>query len=218
VQEDNDSDADVPEEDDREGNASDTDTEGGDDQPTDNERIAIGEEATAGDLTWKRVANMGPGRLGGKPKSRGRVKGIEIKTHTNLAEMWEHFLPVPLADALKVVKERIALPVHEEKGMCDVRGLKAFFCTLFGACQFKPGKDLWSTEQAGMMPAPNFGRCTSQDKFRRWMKHLSMGPVGDDQKGPWHEIEWLFTRFNESMKGKFACSWQAIINESTWKA
>ena len=94
------------------------------------------------------------------------MKGIEIKTHTNLAETWEHFLPVPLADMLKVVKERIALPVHKEKGRCSTRGLKAFFCILFGACQFKPGADLWATEQAGMMPGPNFGRCMSQDKLR----------------------------------------------------
>jgi hypothetical protein len=122
-----------------------------------------------------------------------------------------------LADVLKVAKERVALPVHEEKGRCDVRGLKAFFCVLFGGRQFKPGADSWSTEQAGMTPAPNFGRCTSQDKFRRWMKHLPMGPVGDDQKGQWHEIEWLFTGFNEGTKGKFACSWQAAIDEPTWK-
>ena len=44
-------------------------------------------------------------------------------------------MPVPLADMLKVAKERIALPVHEEKGRCDVRGLKASFCIPFGACQ-----------------------------------------------------------------------------------
>jgi hypothetical protein len=75
-QEDDDSDADVPEpeEDDREGSAPDTDSEGGDDQPADNECIAIGEETVAGDLTWKRVANVGPDRRGDKPKSRGRVK------------------------------------------------------------------------------------------------------------------------------------------------
>ena len=58
------------------------------------------------------------------------MKGIEIKTHTNLAGTWKHFLPVPLADVLKVVKERIALPVHEGKGKCNMRGLKAFFCVL----------------------------------------------------------------------------------------
>ena len=57
----------------------------------------------------------------------------------------------------------------------------------------------------------------SKDKFRRWMKHLSMGPVGDDNKGPWHEIGWLFTGFNKGMKAKFVCSWQATIDESMWK-
>jgi hypothetical protein len=61
--------------------------------------------------------------------------------------MWEHFLPVLLSGMLAVVKERTALPVHKGKERCDVRGLEAFFCILFGACQFKPGTDLWSTDQ-----------------------------------------------------------------------
>lgn len=117
--------------------------------------------------------------------SRGRVKGMNVDAHTDLAQIWEHFLPVSLSKMLAVVKERAALPIHRETGKCDVRGLKAFFCILFGACQFKPGTDLWSVKQAGMMPAPNFGRCMSQDKFRRWMKCLSMvnGPCGRRQQG-----------------------------------
>jgi hypothetical protein len=207
----------VREEDTREGNVSDTDSEGDADQATDSEGTAMGEEVIAGDLAWERVANVGIDRRGDKPLSRGRAKGMDIDTHTDLSQIWEHFLPVSLSKMLAVVKERAAMPIHRETGKFDVRGLKAFFCILFGACQFKPGTDLWSVEQAGMMPPPNFGRCTSQDKFRRWMKCLAMGPVGDDNKGPWHEIEWLFTGFNKGMKAKWVCSWQATIDESTWK-
>jgi hypothetical protein len=107
---------------------------------------------------------------------------MNVDAHTDLAQIWEHFLPVSLSKMLVVVKERAALPVHRETGKHDVRGLKAFFCVLFGARQFKPGTDSWSVKQAGVMPAPNVGRHVSKYKFRRWMKHLSMGPVGDDDK------------------------------------
>jgi hypothetical protein len=41
-----------------------------------------------------------------------------------------------------------------------------------------------------------------------------MGPLEDDDKGPWNEIEWLFKGFNGGMKEKHSCSWQATVDES----
>jgi hypothetical protein len=82
---------------------------------------------------------MGADRRGGKPKSRGGAKGITIDVHTDLADTWRHFLPVPLGRILTVARTRARQPVHKEKGSFTKKGLKAHFCVLFGACQFKPG-------------------------------------------------------------------------------
>ncbi len=51
----------------------------------------------------------------------------------------------------------------------------AALAVIFGGAQFKEGTDLWSTKRVGMMPAPDFGKFLSHDRFQRILRYWGRG-------------------------------------------
>jgi hypothetical protein len=52
--------------------------------------------------------------------------------------------------------------------------IDATLAIIFGGAQFIEGTDLWSTKRVGMLPAPDFGRQLSRNRFQRV---CDIGPV-----------------------------------------
>ena len=77
---------------------------------------------------------------------------------------------------------------HNDTKKYTMDGLLQFLCCLYGGCQFTKGTDVWATAKKGMMPAPDFGKLMSADRFRRWMRYLSEGPENASESNPWREI------------------------------
>jgi hypothetical protein len=74
---------------------------------------------------------------------------------------------------------QLLLPVTFEKILDTI----AYFvcpCRLPGATQFKVDTDLWNKETKGMLPAPNFGKYLSLDRFKRIARYLAKGPESMD--------------------------------------
>jgi hypothetical protein len=121
---------------------------------------------------------------------------------------------VPVERTLEVVKENAQL--HRDNAKCDEEGLMGWFCCLHGACQFKPGTEVWASEKKGMMPGPNFGEFMSKDKFERWMRCTSEGPKGATDKDPLETIRWLVKGYNDNRKKTIKPSWLVVVDETMW--
>ncbi len=70
--------------------------------------------------------------------------------------------------------------------------IDAALAIIFGRAQFKEGTDLWSTKRVGMLPAPDFGRQLSHDRFQRVLSYWARGLPEERQKlkeNPWAQID-----------------------------
>jgi hypothetical protein len=77
----------------------------------------------------------------------------------------------------------------------------AALAIIFGGAQFKEGTDLWSTKRVGMMPAPDFGKYLSHDRFQRILRYWGRGRGTPEERGklrlnPWAQIDPWVIGFN----------------------
>ena len=87
--------------------------------------------------------------------------------------------------------KRIWLPWH----------IDATIAIIFGGAQFKEGTDLWATKRVGMMPAPDFGRHLSHDRFQRVLRYWARGLPEEREKlkqNPWAQIDPWVKGYNEA--------------------
>ena len=158
----------------------------------------IGGTVEVGGNKWVRVATMGEDVRGDRPKSTMTMKGMVVNSHTTRSDFWKELFPVPFTTMLNVVNENATR--HRDKGVFDMEGLMAFLCCLYGGCQFTVGTDVWATKKKGMMPPPQFGDIQSKDKFDRWRRYLSEGPVNARESDPLREVRWLIKGYNDNRK------------------
>ena len=158
----------------------------------------IGGTVEVGGNKWVRVATMGEDVRGDRPKSTMAMKGMVVNSHTTRSGFWKELFPVPFTTMLNVVNENATR--HRDKGVFDMEGLMAFLCCLYGGCQFTVGTDVWATKKKGMMPPPQFGDIQSKDKFDRWRRYLSEGPVNARESDPLREVRWLIKGYNDNRK------------------
>ena len=142
------------------------------------------------------------------------MKKMVVNSHTTRSDFWKELFPVPLTEMLKVAQDNAAR--HRDRGEFEMEGLLAFLCCLYGGCQFAVGTDVWATQRKGMMPPPNFGDIQSFDKFKRWKRYLSEGPVDERPSDPWREIRWLIRGYNENRKRTICASWLVVADETMW--
>jgi hypothetical protein len=126
-------------------------------------------------------------------------------------------LPVSLHKVVAVAKENAGS--HNDNPKCFTDdGLLCFFAILCEGCQFTAGCDVWRKTRKGMMPPPDFGRVMSHDRFDRWLRRLSEGPLEDRQsEDPWHPIRWLVDGFNASRKRNCDAGCEIAVDEATWQ-
>ena len=184
---------------------------------------AVGSSVEVGGHTWKRVQTMGDCSRGAKARKKFTLKNFTFTSETTKKEVWEHMLPVSLHKMLAVVKENAGSHNDNPKHYTD-DGLLCFFAILHAGCQFAVGCDVWRKTRKGMMPPPDFGRVMSHDRFDRWLRYLSEGPLEDRQSlgaevtiDPWHPIRWLVDGFNASRKRNCDAGYKIVVDETMWQ-
>ena len=162
--------------------------------------VGIGETATVGEYTWKRVEAMGIDvRIDENevvPPPHFSLRNMEVTDDTTEMDLWKLMLPVTIEEMLEVVKFR-AREVNDKYGDHWYREHIIAFCLcLLGASQFKPGTKYWTKEKIGLMRAPDFGEYITEDRFERVKRYLARGPESANQllaNDPWAEVRWRIT-------------------------
>jgi hypothetical protein len=156
----------------------------------------MGETVTAGEYTWTRIEDI--------TKDSREEPHFETTFKTNLfnelateVDVFRALMPLSKMTLLNIVRENA-----DEEG--DRRPwspwhIDATLAIIFGGAQFKEGTDLWSTKKVGMLPAPDFGRQLSRDRFQRVLRYWSRGLPAERQKikdNPWAQIDPWVKGFN----------------------
>ena len=127
-----------------------------------------------------------------------------------------HLMPVSLSEFARIANGQAAKALDRARRF-DENDMKSFLACVLGGAQFKVGTDLWATKSIGLLPAPNFGRFMSHDKFDRIRRYLSRGPVeaGDTASDdPWYQVRYLFSGFNENRRRTINPSWLQVVDET----
>jgi hypothetical protein len=160
--------------------------------------ILMGDIVKAGEYTWERIEQI--------DEDCREEAHFDTTFKTNLfnndateVDVFWAFMPLQRSTLLEIVRvnadedgdKRIWLPWHVD----------ATLALIFGGAQFKEGTDLWSTKKVGMLPAPDFGRQLSNDRFRRVVRYWARGlPEERDKlkRNPWAQIDPWVKGFNEA--------------------
>jgi hypothetical protein len=156
---------------------------------------------------WTRVEGMGEDARKEEEETVDaptfQLKNANIDDDTTELELFLLMLPVTIKELFEVVKCRAQEANDKCKGKWHKEHVVAYLLVLFGASQFKTGTEFWEKEKLGCMPAPDFGQCTTKDRFLRVQRHLAKGPEGADAKlatDPWAQFRWLVGGFNATRK------------------
>ncbi len=129
--------------------------------------IKMGDEVVAGFIRWKRIEGL----------TEDTRKEHHFDTHfkTNMfhdmtreVDVFNALLPVGREELLEIV--RTNAEEENDRGMYCLWHMDCVMALIFGGAQFKAETDLWATDTRGMMPAPDFGRVLSRDKFKRILR------------------------------------------------
>ncbi len=90
-------------------------------------------------------------------------------------EIFRALMPSGKSAMLNIVMHRDNAEEDNDKRVWLGWHINAAIAIIFGGAQFKEGTDLWATKRVGMMPAPDFGRHLSQDKFQRILRYWDRG-------------------------------------------
>ena len=204
------SDSDNDDEDrDRSADHEDTDEESADDNAEPNilegdpENVQVGEQVTAGELTWTRVTQMPVDPRKDVGDFDLQLKKLNINEETTEVELFRAMMPVSREWMPQVVKDRADECGDKHKGKWELEHIDAFLCCTFGAAQFRKGTNLWATGKKGMLPGPNFGLHLAKDRFDRTLRCLARGPLETDEKArtdPWAPVRDWLDGFNKARK------------------
>ena len=164
------------------------------------EEVLMGDIVKAGEYTWERIEGI-ENDCREEPHFDTTFKTNLFGNDATEVDIFWAFMPLQRHTLLEIVRvnacedgdKRIWLPWH----------IDATIALIFGGAQFKEGTDLWSTKRMGMLPAPDFGRQLSNDRFRRVLRYWARGlPVERDKlkSNPWAQIDPWVKGFNEARK------------------
>ena len=166
--------------------------------------VPMGGPVVVGGRTWVRVADMGvdvrveENEVVTPPKFH--IKNDAIDDDTTELDIFELLLPMPVSDLSDIVKFRAAEAGDKYGDHWYPEHVLAYFLCLFGGSLYKKGTDLWSREPLGVMPAPDFGRFLTHDRFLRVQRYLGRGPEGCDENldgDPWAQFRPFIDGYNE---------------------
>jgi hypothetical protein len=163
------------------------------------EPIAMGERVTAsGLIKWKRIEGL-PEDTRTELHFDSYFKTNMFHDMTREVNVFNALLPLSKEALLEVVRKNA-----EESNDHNNYFLWHIDCTMaliFGGAQFKAETDLWGTWPKGMMPAPDFGRVLSRDRFKKIVRYWSRGLQSerDNLKNrPWAQVDRWVKGFNAS--------------------
>jgi hypothetical protein len=159
-------------------------------------QIKMGETVTAGEYRWTRVEGMLED-CRKEPHFETVFKSNLFNEDATEVDIFKALMPLSRTALLNIVRDnadedgdkRLWLPWH----------IDATLAIIFGGAQFKEGTDLWSTKRVGMLPAPDFGRQLSQDRFQRVLRYWARGLPEERQKirdNPWAQVDPWVKGFN----------------------
>ena len=151
--------------------------------------IAMGEIVDVGAYSWERIEVI--------TEDSRQVPHFDTTFRTNLfhneateAEIFRAFMPLSRATLLTIVRENA--DKDGDKRIWLAWHIDATLAIIFGGAQFKEGTDLWATKRVGMMPAPDFGRQLSHDRFQRVLRYWARGLPEEREKvkqNPWAQTD-----------------------------
>ncbi len=89
----------------------------------------------------------------------------------------------------------------QDKRIWEKWHVDAALAIIFGGAQFREGTNMWSTKRVGMMPAPDFGRQLSYDRFQRILRYWARGFPYERERlrtNPWAQVDNWVKRLNEA--------------------
>jgi hypothetical protein len=126
-------------------------------------------------MTWERDGNG---------YNLWMLRRVQMLVKKHVSDSWDHWTwslligtPVTFDKILEVIKYRAAQANDKYGRHWYKEHIVAYFVCLLGATQFKVDTDLWNKESKVMLPAPNFGKYLSLDRFKRIARYLAKGPA-----------------------------------------
>ena len=165
--------------------------------------------------TWKRKASIATDPRGAKGRPTTSFKHLPVTFETTELGIFEELMPVDWAVLLKRVQARATF--HGDGSKFRERDVRAWMALSIGSTQFKPGTDFWSTTPVGLIPAINWGRHLSRDRYLRITRYLSEAaplPDGDLDRDRWRDVTWMIEAFNKSRKMHVKPGWLLCVDES----
>ncbi len=163
------------------------------------EDIKMGETVTAGEYTWKRVEGIEEDARK-EPHFKTIFKTNLFNEDATEVEIFRALMPLGRDAMLNIIRDNAE---DENDGRVWLGWhVDAALAIIFGGAQFKEGTDLWATGRVGLVPAPDFGRHLSRDRFNRILRYWARGLKEDRDKlkdNPWAQIDrWVLEAFNEA--------------------
>ena len=183
--------------------------------------VAMGATVECGGLDWKRVESMGVDVREERGEFDLQFKDYNTHDGTTECDIFNELFPVDREWVLEVVRGRATEANDKYRNNWHEEHIDGFLICVFGATQFKPGTDLWSTTRKGMMPPPGFERHLSKDRFDRVLRYLVRGPVGTEEEltdDAWAEVRPWSEGYNKKRKDKLIAGSKVTPDEDmfTW--
>jgi hypothetical protein len=110
-------------------------------------------------------------------------------------------MPLDRQTLLNIIRDNADEDGSADKRIWEKWHVDAALAIIFGGAQFREGTDLWATKKVGMMPAPDFGRQLSFDRFQRILRYWARGMAWQRNKlrlNPWAQIDNWVKGFNDA--------------------
>jgi hypothetical protein len=164
------------------------------------EGIEMGQITHAGEYRWKRVQDITEDSRQ-EPHFETTFKANMFHTDATEVDVFWALMPLSKDSLLNIIRDNA--DVDGDKRLWEKWHVDAALAIIFGGGQFKAGTDLWSTKRVGMMPAPDFGRQLSHDRFKRVLRYWARGIPAEREKlkqNPWAEVDPWVKGFNAARK------------------
>ena len=151
--------------------------------------LKVGDTVEVGSMTWERIEGLDKDSRT-VPHFDTKFKSHLFNDETTEADVFRALMPISKTGLLKIVRQN----AEDDNDRRPWLGwhIDAALAIIFGGAQFKEGTDLWATQRVGLMPAPDFGRFLSKDRFKRILRCWSRG-LSEEREvlrlNPWATID-----------------------------
>ena len=162
--------------------------------------VKVGEIVTAGDYRWERINELTEDQRE-EPHFETTFKCNMFHSEATEVEVFRAFMPLDRQTLLNIIRDNADEDGSADKRIWEKWHVDAALAIIFGGAQFREGTDLWATKKVGMMPAPDFGRQLSFDRFQRILRYWARGMAWQRNKlrlNPWAQIDNWVKGFNEA--------------------